>query len=422
MIKKSIFTVLLIGLLSLSHSLKAQLDTAQQIDYSRKNSPTAQAQPYVILLSLDGFRWDLAAKYNAQNILSLAQSGVQAEKLIPSYPSLTFPNHYTVVTGQHPAHHGLVDNHFYESTSQRYYVKSSVNGATDSTWYGGTPLWMLAEAQGMLSAVYFWPGSEHSKNGIRPSYYYKYNEVTPLPNRMQVVRNWLQLPPDRRPHFIAIYFPEIDKAAHKFTAESEAAKNAVLQMDAMIGQLQNIMQVSSLAINLVIVSDHGMTAIDQSRTIPKPKALQSDDVVVPVGNALLNVHVKDKQKVPALYKQLKLEAEGYEVYLQDKTPKKWHIRSKDDHFNRIGDIVLIPTLPRVFNINNRMPDPGQHGFQANHPDMAGIFYAAGPQFKSNITLKPFQNIHIYPLIAKILNLDVTEKIDGKLKVLKKVLK
>ncbi len=414
-----LFFFLVFGGLKLA---QAQIDTAQKISYARKNSLEAQAKPYVILLSLDGFRWDLAQKFQAKNILALAQEGVQAEKLLSTYPSLTFPNHYSIVTGLYPVHHGLVDNHFYDTQKEKYYIKSSVDGATDSTWYGGEPLWRLAEQQGMLSAVYFWPGSEHSKNGIRPSYYYKYNEVTPMPQRLGVIKNWLELPAERRPHFINIYFPEVDKAAHKFTAESAQAEAAVLKMDAMIGELRQIIKASQLPVNLIVVSDHGMTPINQSLTIPKPKALQNDQVIVPAGNALLHVHIKDKTQVKPIYKALVAEADGYQVYLRDKTPKRWHHRTADDRFNRLGDIILVAKLPRFFNINNRLPDPGQHGVDPAHPDMGGIFFAQGPQFKSQVKIPAFENIHIYPLITEILGLKITEPIDGKLKVLKKTLK
>ena len=153
-------------------NLKAQ-DTTQQIISNRYNAIAQQQKPYVILISIDGFRWDFADKFNAKNLIALCKKGVQAQYLTPSFPSLTFPNHYTIATGLYPAHHGIVDNNFYDKARGVMYKKSDNKIALDSSWYAGKPIWVLAEQQQMLSAVFYWPGSEISINGIRPTYFYK---------------------------------------------------------------------------------------------------------------------------------------------------------------------------------------------------------------------------------------------------------
>ena len=396
-------------------------DTTQKI-IDRTNSVTQQQKPYVILISLDGFRWDLADKYQAKNLIKLREGGVQADYLKPSYPSLTFPNHYTIVTGLYPSHHGVVDNIFYDKTRNVTFRRADKKMAVDSSWYGGKPLWVLAEEQKMLTAIYYWPGSEISMNGIKPTYLYNYSEIIPIDRRINAVKDWLALPAEKRPHFIALYFPQVDKAAHAHKPESEETRAAVQVLDDAIGKMLAIATESKLPINFIVLSDHGMTTVDRENTIPLPKAIDLNHFIVPPGNALLHVYAKEGKYIKPTYKALKAEAKDYDVYLSKNIPKAWHYSKKEDQYHRVGDMVLVPHLPKVFNINNTKPDAGQHGFDPAISDMHAIFYASGPNFKSNVKIPAFENVNVYPLIAKILGLTYTHKIDGKAKILAPILK
>ncbi|MEJ5993096.1 ectonucleotide pyrophosphatase/phosphodiesterase [Pedobacter sp. Du54] len=412
----------IILLSAISFSSVAQIDTVQKITPNRTNSFEQQQKPYVILISIDGFRWDLADKYDAKHLKMLRTAGVQADYLKPSYPSLTFPNHYTLATGLYPSHHGIVDNIFYDKDRGLLYQKSDKKMAVDSSWYGGKPLWVIAEQQKMLSAVFYWPGSEISMDGIRPTYYYNYNEVIPIANRVAIVNNWLHLPIEKRPHFIALYFPQVDKAEHNFTPESGETKAAVQLVDNAIGKLIETAKATGLAINFIVVSDHGMTTIDREHTIPLPKAINSEKFIVPPGNSILHVYAKEKKDIKPAFKALKAEAEDYDVYLLKDIPKAWHYNKKEDQHRRVGDLILVPHLPKVFNITGTKPDGGQHGFDPAIEDMHAIFYAWGPQFKNTLKIAAFDNVHIYPLIAKLLGLTYSQKIDGKINVLLPILK
>jgi len=397
-------------------------DTVQKIIPNRLNSIEQQKKPYVILISIDAFRWDLADKYQAKNLIKLRDAGVQANYMKSSYPALTFPNHYSIITGLYPSHHGVVDNIFYDKTKEVTFRRSDKKMAVDSSWYAGKPLWILAEQQKMLSAIFYWPGSEISMDGIRPTYYYAYNEIIPIERRITIVKDWLQLPEDRRPHFIALYFPQVDKAAHSYKVESEQTKAAVQVVDEAIGKLVQEAEKTGLAINFIVLSDHGMTTIDQEHTIPLPKSIDLNLFKVPTGNSLLHVYANEKSAIKPTYNALKAEAKNYDVYLSKDIPKAWHYNKKEDRYNRIGDILLVPRLPNVFNINGIKPDIGQHGFDPSIEDMHAIFYAYGPQFKTRLKINAFENVNVYPLIAKILGLTYANKIDGKEKVLKSVLK
>ncbi|HMF75386.1 MAG TPA: ectonucleotide pyrophosphatase/phosphodiesterase, partial [Bryobacteraceae bacterium] len=181
------------------------------------NSPAQQAKHYVILVSFDGYRYDYARKYGAANLLDLASRGASAPNgMTPSYPSITFPNHYSLVTGLYPEHHGIVAMSFYDPIRKQTYSYNNPATFPDGSWYGGTPLWVLAEKQGMRTACFFWPGSEAEIQGMRPSYYLNYNESLRGEKRVDQVLEWLRLPPEQRPHFITLYFSEVDHAGHLF--------------------------------------------------------------------------------------------------------------------------------------------------------------------------------------------------------------
>lgn len=415
---KTTFLVFLLAILFLK--TKAQ-DTVQNVISNRYNSIEQQEKPYVILISIDGFRWDLADKYQAKNLTKLRENGVQAAYLKPSFPSLTFPNHYSIVTGLYPSHHGIVDNIFYDKSRNITYKKSNKLIALDSSWYNGKPLWVLAEEQNMLSAVFYWPGSEISIGGIRPTYYYDYDELIPMERRISVVYNWLKLPKEKRPHFIALYFPQVDKAAHNYGVDSEQTKLAVQLVDDAIGKIVAKANTTDLPINFIVLSDHGMTAVDQVNTISIPKNIDLNHFEVPIGTSSLHLYANKKKYIRPTYNALKLTAQDYDVYLKNKIPKAWQYNNNADRYNRIGDILLIPKLPKVFSINGIRPVIGQHGFDPAISDMHAIFYAWGPQFKSGLKIPGFENVNIYPLIAKILGLTYIENIDGNEKVLAPVL-
>lgn len=411
-----------ISILFVSLTLIAQ-DTTQQIINNRFNSLAQQDKPYVILISADGFRHDFADKYHAENLIHLSNQGVCAASMQPSFPSLTFPNHYTIITGMYPAHHGLVNNSFYDENKNASYSMGRRDAVRDSSWYGGTPLWVLAEEQQMISASFYWVGAEAAVHGIKPTYFYYYNESINIDKRIDIVKNWLQLPADKRPHLITFYLPEVDHAAHKYGTNAKETGDSVHFVDDAIGKLTAAVSTLHLPVNYIFVSDHGMTDVDVTNTIPLPSVIDTAKFKIPGGaDALVHLYAKDKNDVQPTYEKLKAVAKDYDVYLTTAMPAQWHYSKTDDRYNRIGDIILIPHLPKVFNINNRKISPGKHGFDPALKDMQAVFYAWGPQFKTHKKIGSFENIHVYPLVAKILGLSYTEKIDGNIEVLENILK
>lgn len=253
-------SLILILIICLPILLSAQ-DTLQHVVPGRVNSPEQQRKPYIILISADGFRYDLADKCHATNLLELRSRGVAASSMKPSYPSLTFPNHYSIATGLYPAHHGIISNAFYDrGKNQVYYIGSPA--VVDSSWYGGLPIWVLAEQQQMLTASFYWVGTEAAIRGVRPTYYYPFNNKIGIDVRIKAVKDWLELPEDRRPHLILFYLPQVDHEEHLHGPDSREAEAAVHLVDNCIGKMVRTVDSLQLPVNFIFVSDHGMALVD----------------------------------------------------------------------------------------------------------------------------------------------------------------
>lgn len=423
---KKAFAICLLSLSLISPAQQAITDTAQVVIPNRLNNEEAMTKPYVIMISTDGFRYDYAKKYNAENLLKYSTEGIQAKAMIPSYPSITFPNHWSLITGLYPSHHGLIDNYFYDYKRKEKYAMSKKENAEDGTWYGGIPLWALAEKQGMISASLQWVGSASDAAGMRPTYYYHYHEKFKPAEKVEKVINWLKLPEAQRPHFISLYFPEVDGAGHHFGPEAKETETAVHLIDEAIGSLvQKVNALGLKNVNFIFVSDHGMIQVDGGQPLEIPQIL-TDKSRFDYYNSqtLLRVYVKDPKEVKSVFKELKAnKTEDYEVYLDKKLPKYLHFATRDDNYHRIGQILLIPKAPKVFLEKGQKTSVGKHGYDPKLvPEMKAAFFAWGPAFHNNQVIDEFENVNVYPVVAEILDLKINEKIDGKLKTLKPILK
>lgn len=423
---KKIFSAFTMSLSLSVFAQNAAIDTAQVIIPNRYNKPEVMKKPYVIMISADGFRYDYATKYNAKNLLKLAGDGVQAKAMLPSFPSITFPNHWTLITGLYPSHHGLIDNYFYDYKIKKTYAMSDKENAEDGSWYGGLPLWSLAEKNGILSASLQWVGSASDAGGIRPTYYYHYHEKFSPEDKVNKVINWLKLPEGQRPHFISLYFPEVDAAGHHYGPDSTETEAAVHLVDDAIGDL--VKRANNLGlkdVNFVFVSDHGMIKVDKATPIEIPELLM-DKKRFDYYNSqtLLRVYVKNPAEVQEAYHLLKNnKTEDYNVYLDKRLPRYLKFAKRDDKYDRIGQILLVPKAPKIFLEKGKTTSVGKHGYNPRiTPEMKATFYAWGPEFKNHLVIDEFRNVNVYPLVAKVLGLEINQPIDGKLKVLQPILK
>ncbi len=413
----NLLAVLLLAVLTPA-GLCAQNGAALEIVHTAHgpNTATAQAAHYLVLVSLDGFRWDYAKRDKAEHLLELGSEGVWApEGMLPSFPSLTFPNHLAIVTGLYPEHHGIVTNDFYDPERKEHYEIRSAKAVTDGTWYSGVPLWSLAESQGMRAACLFWPGSEAEIAGERPTYYARFNDKVDDTERIHQVIAWLKLPAEERPHFITLYYSNVDHAGHLYGPDAPETHEAIHTVDALVGQLKSELDATGLPIDLVVVSDHGMAKVEGDWiTLDKFANLKGFETD---GGLLYSESEKDRQRV---YNLLKKASSDFVVYRRKMVPANLHFNENV----REGDPVVIPTGPYMIRAHgpapgkpDRKPIAGMHGYDPHTmPEMKASFFAAGPDIRNGVKVAPFENVNLYPWMAHLLGLRAPKN-DGSLNVL-----
>jgi len=392
---------------------------AKEISNSKSNSKNNLDKPYVVLVSIDGFRYDYNDLYECEN---LSKFQVNAIAMRPSFPSKTFPNHYTIVSGKYPGSNGLVSNKFYDRKLKRMYSPAYRDEVEDDIWYHGTPLWVLAQEQNMLSASMFWIGSEAPIRGQHPSYYYNYDEDINHQDRVNTVINWLLLPEEKRPHFITLYFSDTDDIGHDYGPKSAEMSETVHFIDSIIGDLQLKLDATGLPINLIVLSDHGMKEINRFDLVNISEYLDQenmDDAVITM-NMPVMIYSSDSTFLSNSYTQL-ITDDRIDTYWRDSLPEHYHYSD----LSRIGDIVIMPKPGYYISERDSLPSGySTHGYVPEDCDaMQAIFYADGPAFNNYSDFPVFENIHVYPLVASILGLEYEENsIDGKKEVLAPLLK
>jgi alkaline phosphatase D len=412
-----------IGLALSAAGQQPRLSQALPLEHAEHgaNSAAAEKAHYLVLVSLDGFRWDYAARDGAKHLLALGKAGAWAPQgMLPSYPSLTFPNHFTIVTGLYPEHHGLVANSFYDEGRKARYGTSDTSAVTDGSWYSGTPIWSLAESQGMRTAVLFWPGSEAEIAGYRPTWYAKYDAKTERTEAVEQARiedtvGLLKLSEGERPHFIAMYFSEPDHEGHQYDPDAPETKAAVLKMDAIIGKLKAALDKTKLPIDLVVVSDHGMAKVEGGWiSLDEFADLARFETV---GSMLYGETEEDRAKA---YNALKHASSQFFVYRRKDVPAGLHYSGNA----REGDPVIVATGPYAIRAKKPVegsmdhpPQAGGHGYDPRiMPEMKAIFFAAGPDILPGVNLQPFENVNLLAWMAHMLGL-TAPKTDGSLNVL-----
>lgn len=365
---------------------------------------------------MDGFRWDYQKQFNLPNLKKISKEGVHAKSMKPSYPTKTFPNHYTIVTGLYPDHHGIINNVFYDADLNESFSLSS-KAKNDSRFYGGNPIWNLAEQQGVKTASFFWPGSDIDKRN--PTYFKNYDNKIPYEARIDTVMKWLRLPEKQRPHLVTLYFDEPDHSGHNFGPLSSQTKKAATKMDSIIGEISRKLEQLPIGkqINLIIVSDHGMADISNDKKVAvldylKPEWLGYKDVI----NPIMSLQAKDGFK-DSIANALK-KVPHIKFWKAAEVPERLHYGTSP----RAHDFVIEAEKGwSLVSKESTHIKGGTHGYDNDNKDMHAIFYAKGPAFKVNKEVKTFPNISVYPLIANILGLQIGE-IDGKLSDAKSMLR
>lgn len=366
----------------------------------------ADAGP-LILISIDGFRWDYLDQYDAPTLRSLAANGVHARRLNPVFPSRTFPNHYTLVTGLRPERHGIVHNWFHDPVQQANFTKS----ATATAWWDqGEPVWITAEKQGMRTACFFWPGSEAEIQGRRPSYYRAFDGKIDSAGRVDGLLAWLDRPAAERPKLGIVYLDVVDVAGHRHGPDAPEVATAVRQADEAVARLLAGLEKLGLrdSASLVIVSDHGMSAISPDRVVFVEDLLDTSLVSVEATGPHGGVRPKPGVDVGALVASIRAKAPPQvRVYGPDDRPAHLHYGTANP---RVPPILFVmedgwcleqkvgwPKLKAMF-------DRGNHGWDPRTPNMGALFIASGPAFRRGVQLAEAENLDVYNLLCAALGL------------------
>ena len=373
-----------------------------------RTEPAPPPRPIVVLISIDGFRWDYLDRYEAPNIRKLADEGVRAEGLIPQFPTKTFPNHYTIVTGLRLASHGVISNNMRDAAIPGEFSMGNRDVLADPRWWAGEPIWNTVEKQGGVAAAMFWPGSETAIGGKQATYWTPYDDDMPHAARVERVLSWLKLPEEKRPSFLTLYYSDVDSSGHDEGPESTAVRDAVAAVDRSIGDLVRGVAEARLAdrVNYVVVSDHGMAQLSRDRMIVVDDFIDVAEHDVVDWAPVLALSPKDGD-VDKLYAALKNKHPHLAVYRRDELPAEYGLTGH-------------PRLPAVIGIADEgwyitskrevarwgQPDRdapgGTHGYDARLKSMHGLFIASGPRFRSGLVVKPFENIHVYELMCAVL--------------------
>lgn len=380
----------------------------------RQNSPTTANRPIVVMVSLDGFRADYMQKINPPNLKKIAKAGIYTPGLIPSYPSHTYPNHFTLVTGRRPANHGILSNKFYDKVRNETYDAFG-DSSSDGSWYQGDPLWNVVEKNGMIAHTFHWVGSEVHVNGQDPTCYAAYSGKVTTGQRVDTAIQWLKLPAEKRPHYINIYTPDIDIAGHAHGPDSSEIKETVLAVDREMGRLWDFIRTSDLPINIVIVSDHGMQTNYQDKIIFLGGMTDLTGFKWGDKGAAVMLYHESPARINQVYQDLKAKEKNFKVYLKHEIPAQYHMTNPD----RTGDILVVSEPGHYITDRTFNPDKpyrvggGSHGWPTHNKEMHALFIAAGDNIGKRATVIPeFSNVDVYPFVMDLLSITTDIPHDG----------
>jgi predicted AlkP superfamily pyrophosphatase or phosphodiesterase len=390
-------------------------------------NPITDLKPTVILISLDGYRNDYPEKYHPPMMESLIKDGVRAKWLIPSFPTKTFPNHYTIATGLYPEHHGIVENNIFDF-GQVFTIDNRAS-AQDPRWWQGEPIWVTAERQGQRAASYFFPGTGTAIEGVKPTYFKEYNGKAPNALRVDTILSWLDLPAPRRPTMLTLYFSDADDAGHEFSPDSEETRYAVLAVDESLRRLVDGLKARGIydKTNIIVVSDHGMAAVKRENAVfldDIVDAAQTDRILWT--GEIVQIFPKAEFTTKIL-SDLARQVKHATCWAKSAIPARLHYNAND----RIAPIVCSADEGWVLTNHKRYDEwrdrdeirgvRGAHGYDNQLASMRAIFVARGPAFRNSAVVEPFANVDIYNIMAAILHL-VPAKNDGSQETVRNVMR
>ena len=363
----------------------------------------------LILISMDGFRWDYFEKTHTPNFDILIKGGSRAKSLVPVFPTKTFPNHITIATGNYPINHGIIANRMYDPVfNEEYYIGEGSKPVLDGKWYEAEPIWVTVEKSGLKSMTMFWPASEAEIMGYRPTEYFVYDGSVSHDDRINQVLRWIDYTKEKQPSFISLYFSHTDTYGHKYGPESNEIKDAIKEMDRTMGVLLSGLVERKMinSVNIMLVSDHGMATTSSDSVVFLDDFIALSDIRVvdwtPVGSIIPKIEVQ------TAYNKLKKGNKNVNVFKKGILPEGLNY---NDH-RRIQPIILIAnegwsiTTKDYFGMDDHAQgyDGGTHGYDPKYKSMHGIFVGHGPAFKSGFQGDSFSSIHLYEMMCRIMNI------------------
>jgi len=383
-------------------------------------------RPTVILVSIDGMRYDYIDKYKPENLIHIAGRGVRAKWMTPSFPTKTFPNHYTIATGLYPEHHGIIENNIRDFGT--IFRLSNREEVQNPRWWKGEPIWSTAEKQGVRAAAFFFPGTETEIAGHRPTFWREYDGKVPNFDRVDQILQWLDLPVNERPQIYTLYFSDVDDAGHWFSPESKEVQEAIKRVDAAIGLLLTGLKNRGIdkKVNMIIVSDHGMATVYRRNAVIMDDFFRREDTEALLTTGEIWQIFPKPEKFDVIISRLK-DIRNARCWAKNEIPARLHYSASP----RIAPIVCsadegwIMLTRDEFSAFQKRPDfdspRGAHGYDNAYESMRAIFIAAGPAFRKNFLAEPFENVEVYNLMCRILGLRPAPN-DGNLERVKKMLR
>lgn len=378
----------------------------------------ASERPYVLLISLDGFRWDYIERGLSPNLEWIAANGVEALSLEPVFPTKTFPTHYSIVTGLYAENHGMISNSFIDwETGERFSLRNR-EMVENAKYYQGEAIWETLRRHGIITASYFWPGSEMNLEYRRPHYFQRYDHERPHRDRIEGIIEWLKLPEEKRPQFLTLYYSDVDSEGHRTGPYSDELNESIAFVDSLMGILLDRLEEIGMLdkMNIIVVSDHGMTEVSPDRVIELHPILDDYDVITDGVGPVVMIKPNNPDELDEIYERLRDTEANYRVYRKEAMPSYWRYSAHA----YIMPLIVVADIG--WSLATRPFDPtrsffasgGNHGYDNKHLDMHGIFYAIGPAFRSGYRTGTIRSIDIYPLILEIFGIQPRSGIDGDL--------
>ena len=370
--------------------------------------PAAGNPTPLLLVSIDGYRADYFDRGLSPVLAALARDGVHADSMQPSFPSLTFPNHYTLVTGLRPDHHGVVNNTMEDPALGRFDMKDRRAVADARWWNGGMPLWVSADRQGLKTATMFWPGTEAPIHGLHPDHWQPFDAKVTPDQRVAKILGWLDLPPAQRPSFLTLYFDAVDHAAHEHGPDSPEVDQALRDIDEALGRLVAGLRQRGLLdrINLIVLADHGMAAVPADHSIAIEKLIPLDQVQVVSTGVLAGFNPAPGHDFAAIERRMEQPQRHMQCWDKTRVPARLEYgrNPRVPQLLCLADVGWRITTSDYVAKHKGKVSLGEHGYDNEAPQMQALFVARGPAFRQGATVPSFPNVDVYPLMAHLLGL------------------